>query len=205
MTTTKKQTYDFTLILEGIADLTDEVTDALYEAGCDDALVGIRDGAPFLDFTRQASSPREAILSAIADVESIDLPVRVVRVEPDELVTMAEIARRTNRTRENIRQLATGLRGPGRFPPPVGNLTKKSPIWRWSEVAQWLAAKVESGDESFASKEGTFASPMTPSSVVAAFNAALELRRSLPDSDDGVQLYKAILNTRRKPSKAKPR
>ena len=81
---TSSQTYDFTLILAGVPELTDEVTDALFEAGCDDATVGQREGAVFLDFTREAKSRTEAIQSAIAAVEGAGIGARVVRVGPDD-------------------------------------------------------------------------------------------------------------------------
>jgi hypothetical protein len=72
------QTCEFTLILSGLSEVTDEMTDALLEAGCDDALVGTRDGVVFLDFSREADSLRVAILSAIADVEKAGIGARVV-------------------------------------------------------------------------------------------------------------------------------
>jgi len=42
-------TYQFALILAGIKGLTPDVTDALYEAGFDDALVGMAAGVPYID------------------------------------------------------------------------------------------------------------------------------------------------------------
>ena len=79
------QTYEFTLILSGVPELTDAVCDALFEAGCDDALVGQREGITFLDFGREAESAQAAISSAIAAVEGAGIGARVVRVEPDGL------------------------------------------------------------------------------------------------------------------------
>src|SRR5438445_12283161 len=60
--------HDFTLVLSGIADLTPEVQDALFEAGCDDATLSMCCGRPFLTFTRTAPTLKDAILSAISDV-----------------------------------------------------------------------------------------------------------------------------------------
>lgn len=54
----------------------------MFEAGCDDALLGMRAGEVTLGFAREAPSFREALLSAIADVEKAALPIRLVRVEP---------------------------------------------------------------------------------------------------------------------------
>jgi hypothetical protein len=179
------KTYDFTLILSGVPELTDDVCDALFEAGCDDAVLGQREGVAFLDFGREADSARAAILSAIDAVEGAGIGARVVRVEPDDLVTMAEIARRAGRSRESVRQLVTGERGPADFPAPVANLGKRSPIWRWTEVARWLAEQggrlTGPGDEL-----GT---------IVAAVNAALELRRQSEAIPDAYQLYESVLRS----------
>ena len=44
--------------------------DAFYEAGCDDALIGIRDGIAYADFCREADSFPQALLSAMQDVQT---------------------------------------------------------------------------------------------------------------------------------------
>jgi hypothetical protein len=49
--------------------------DALFEAGCDDALLASRTGRMFLEFHREALSLVEAILSAIRDVRRAGLGV----------------------------------------------------------------------------------------------------------------------------------
>ena len=78
------RTFTFTLILSGFKELTDEVEKSIYDAGCDDGLVGIVDGEPFVDFDREAPSFREAVMTAIRDVESAGQNIRVIRVEPQE-------------------------------------------------------------------------------------------------------------------------
>ena len=71
--------HHFTLIVHGV-DLQDEsVVDSLFEAGCDDALVGSTDGVQFIDFDRDAASLGDAVLSAVADVEQVP-GVQVVRM-----------------------------------------------------------------------------------------------------------------------------
>ena len=110
----------------------------------------------------------EAVLTAIADVHRANTGVWVSRVEPDALVTAAEIARRVGRSRESIRQLIQGERGPGEFPPPIANLRRKSPIWRWSDVAAWFDQKIG----------GIESSLVADAADVAAVNAALELQRN---------------------------
>ena len=59
------KTYEFTLILEGAEEITDALEDALYEAGCSDAVLGLHNGAVFLDFFRQARTMRDAATSVI--------------------------------------------------------------------------------------------------------------------------------------------
>ena len=73
--------HDFTLIIEGRDIHNDEVFDALYEAGCDDALFRSKDGTQYMDFTREAATLDEAISSAVRDIETVD-GVRVARI-PD--------------------------------------------------------------------------------------------------------------------------
>ena len=72
--------YEFTLIVEGPDLQDDDRIDALYELGCDDALVGRSHGVQHLDFSREAPSMEDAVLSAVAAVERIG-GVRVVLVE----------------------------------------------------------------------------------------------------------------------------
>ena len=76
-------TYQFTLIVEGPDPQGGERLDALYESGCDDALVGRGHGAQYLDFDREAASLEDAILSAVADVERVE-GARVVRCDGDD-------------------------------------------------------------------------------------------------------------------------
>ena len=76
-----RTTYDFILETSGRDVLDDEVVDALYEAGCDDACIGRFLGVDHLDFDREAGSFCEAVRSAIEDVLSVP-GVSVTRVLP---------------------------------------------------------------------------------------------------------------------------
>src|ERR1039457_3482898 len=134
------ETYEFTLLVAGADVQTDEALNALAEASCDDATVGSSGGVQHLDFDREASSYLAAVLSAVDDVETAVPGVRVVRVLPDEYVTLAEIAQRTARTRESGRLLSIGERGPGEFPPPAARGAERNKLWRWAEVASWFAS-----------------------------------------------------------------
>ena len=115
--------------------------DALYEAGCDDALIGRTDGIQYIEFDREAAGVVEAVLSAVADIERVD-GVKVTRIADAGLVSMADIAVRTGRTREGVRLLVTGARGPGGFPPPVTDPRSRYRLWRWSDVERWLTVSL---------------------------------------------------------------
>lgn len=155
--------HHFTLIVDGPDTQSGAVINALYEAGCDDALIGRTDGIQYVEFDREATGLVEAVLSAVADVERVD-GVKVVRIADAGLVSMADIAARTGRTREGVRLLVTGARGPGGFPPPVTDPRSRYRLWRWSDVERWLAGNL--GEEMVAVEDH----------VLAAINATLELR-----------------------------
>jgi predicted DNA-binding transcriptional regulator AlpA len=157
--------YEFTLVVQGALD--DAAVDALFEAGCDDATLGEVDGVAYADFIRQAPSLGEALRSALEQVESVP-GVRVVRVEPDDLVTMSEIAQRLGRSRESVRLLVAGERGPGGFPSPVSHLKARTRLWRWSEVAAWARRHDQPID-------------LDGATAIAALNAALTLRTTLAE------------------------
>lgn len=73
--------YQFTLILKGSPELTEEIADRLFEAGCDDGTPGTCDGEFSIDFHRTANSLEEAINSAIANVKSAGHEVERVEIE----------------------------------------------------------------------------------------------------------------------------
>jgi hypothetical protein len=77
-----RKSYSFRFILAGASELTQELEDALFEAGCGDALLGLCDGVLLLIFDREAPSFRIALTSAIADVERAGVGLELVRVEP---------------------------------------------------------------------------------------------------------------------------
>jgi hypothetical protein len=85
------KTHHFVLVLAGVAEITAELSDALYEATAGDIEFNMRDGVAFLEFERKGLSLRAAIHSAIANVEQAGVGVRVVRVESDAANTIAKI------------------------------------------------------------------------------------------------------------------
>ncbi len=74
-------TYEFTLIRQGSPELTEEVADQLFEAGCDDGTPGTCDGVFSIDFHRAARTLEEAISSAVANVKSAGLAVERIEIK----------------------------------------------------------------------------------------------------------------------------
>lgn len=176
-------THTFTLILADSPEINDDLENALFEAGCDDALLGSRNGVTYLDFDREADTLRDAIESAIRDVQIAGYAV--ARIEPDDLTNAAEIARRIGRSRESIRQLVTGVRGPGGFPPPVSSITGSSPLWRWSEVAKW-----------FAHHQLTDSAPLPEAQTIRRINAFLEVRNTVAHLSEFTSLWHSLAEGR---------
>ena len=73
--------YEFSLILKGSPELTEEIADELFEAGCDDGTPGTCEGVFSIDFHRQADSLEAAINSAIQNVKSAGYEVERVEIE----------------------------------------------------------------------------------------------------------------------------
>ncbi len=61
--------YEFQVILADVSEMTEEISNALYEAGCDDGTPFSSGGVAVVGFTRAAPSLDQAIRSAIADIE----------------------------------------------------------------------------------------------------------------------------------------
>ena len=171
--------YQFTLILEGVDDKTLGLEDALFEVGCDDALINYKNGAVYLDFDREGEGLEEVVLSAIKDTESSNIGAKIVSVAPEHLVSLSDIAERTSMTRQAVSLLVKGERGAGDFPKPVLKISNKSPLWRWSAVAQWLYQQGRIQDYTIVD----FAN------AVEDINAALELR-----NNDSFEHKKKIFN-----------
>ncbi|MEX2344749.1 MAG: hypothetical protein WD604_03990 [Balneolaceae bacterium] len=132
------EVHEFTLVIETPDGLIDGLEDTLFEAGCDDATLSFRKGIAYLDFDREAGDLESAVISAIQQVEQTELNLWVKRVEPSDLVTGSEIARRLGRSRQSVQQLISGTRGEGDFPLPVAGVTTKTMLWSWQEVTGWF-------------------------------------------------------------------
>jgi len=77
------QIYDFSLVLSAGIELTEELGDALFAAGCDDGSPGSCEGVVTIDFHREAETLEAAIRSAIADVQKAGCTVAKAEIEAD--------------------------------------------------------------------------------------------------------------------------
>jgi hypothetical protein len=135
--------YEFTLILDA-DEITDEMANRLYEAGCDDASLARQAGKTELMFDRIAPSYLEAVVSAVRDAHKAGY--HVARVEADDLLTQADIARKIGKSRQMVSFYIVGKRGPGGFPAPESRKSGDHLLWRWSKVAAWLARNNLAGE-----------------------------------------------------------
>lgn len=138
---TDYHTFSLVFTIPG-SDSLESHLDAFASADCDDAaLMGpATDGTFVAEFDREAPEFASAVVGAIDGLASAVGGLRVLRVCPDDLVTMSAIAERTGRSEESIRLLVRGARGPGTFPPAAGRINDKTFIWRWVDVAGWFAS-----------------------------------------------------------------
>jgi hypothetical protein len=75
------KTFDFEVILAAGTDVSEELADKLYEAGCDDGTPGMCCGVPVIGFNREAECLESAIRSAVADVQKAGCSVERVQIE----------------------------------------------------------------------------------------------------------------------------
>ena len=135
--------YEFQIFCRDVDMSDDSFLDRLYEAGCDDALLSFKDGYVCLDFSRASESAEDAVLSAIRDFGHSAVGGTVERVEPDDLASLSEIARRTGVTRASLQKYARGISKVGEdFPQPAANISgARRELYSAAEVINWMHAK----------------------------------------------------------------
>jgi predicted DNA-binding transcriptional regulator AlpA len=131
--------YNFVLkfkLAEDSADANDLV-ERLGEAGCDDAVVGIgQPGRIALNFTREADSAQQAIISALEDAKRAIPDAELIEVSPD-LAGLTDIAELVGMTRQNIRKLM--VTHAKTFPAPIHE--GSAALWHLARVLEWLSAR----------------------------------------------------------------
>lgn len=157
---------NFMLILNRPID--EATSDLLFEASLDDAAVTAFDGHLALDVDRDASTLLEAIASAITQAESVP-GIQVMRVEGEELVSQADIAERTGRSRQAVNHWIKRDADSSGFPEPAYGTSTRSPLWRWADVQSWLQPETATDDRG---------------RIIALANATLLTRRNLNDDDE---------------------
>lgn len=129
------ETYEFTIIATGLDPHAEDFEGRFFDAGCDDATVAFQKGHILVDFAREATSLEEAISSAVENVKAAGATVE--RVEPDPLVSLSDMAARSNLSRAAMTNYFKGDRGEG-FPAPYARVTTDSPLWDWADASAWL-------------------------------------------------------------------
>jgi hypothetical protein len=121
-----------------------------------------------VSFKRQAPSLIDAIVSAVRDLDAVGLSA-VRALEDDRPVSLAEVSRRTGRSREEVTRWARESAGPGGFPAPARDGPGRD-RYRWDEVTRWLEEEM-----------GLAIDSDEPSLI--AVNLALQLRAMAPHVD----------------------
>ena len=126
--------YEFTLTFT-LPDAQDDPVqhlDALFDAGCDDAVVGTgTSGTISLEFNRDADSATNAIDSAIHDVMGAIPGASLIEAKPD-MVGLTDVGEILDCSRQNIRKYAVGY---PIFPRPA--ITGKFHLWHLWEIAEF--------------------------------------------------------------------
>jgi hypothetical protein len=104
-------TYEFTLELKGSPELTEEVADRLFGAGCDDGSPKSCNGVVSIDFHRRGSSLQGAIASAMRDVRAAGFAVERITIDAASfpLSPNADWAADTRFQRFSIAELLMGV------------------------------------------------------------------------------------------------
>jgi len=124
--------YTLTFTLPDTQDDPTQYLDALFEAGCDDAVVGTgTPGMISLEFNRNADSAMNAVDSAIRDVMKAIPGASLIEVKPD-LVGLTDVAEILDCSRQNIRKYVIGYPN---FPRPA--VTGKFQLWHLWEIAKF--------------------------------------------------------------------
>jgi len=181
--TTDTHTFQVVFAVPGTESLEPHL-DALKAAGADDAafMGPASDGTFTAEFDREAPTFPAALVSALDAIHAAVPHARLLRVLPDDLVTIAAVATRTGRTKEGVRLLAQGRRGPGQFPPAAGFIDEKTQVWRWTDVARWFVDAL--GEPPAGAEHAAF---------LAALNDALDLGARAEDLRTRPEELEAVL------------
>lgn len=112
--------------------------DALFEAGCDDALIGTGErGYIALDFSREGEDSIEAMRSALLDVYKAIPGAKFEKASPD-LVNLSDVADVVGVSRQYIHNIYT--KNKMEFPKPYYS-GKQVSLWRMANVMTFIIDK----------------------------------------------------------------
>ena len=123
--------------------------DTLFEAGCDDALIGVAvPGRVSVSFAREGEEIMAVLLGAIADVTGAISGSVLMSAGPD-LLNLTEIAERLTEhgapitrqaiTRQAMRKYAAGEARKLATPFPAPAISGGTPLWHLDDVLTWMA------------------------------------------------------------------
>lgn len=167
--------YKFTLkfALPNSEESADQYIDALFEHGCDDALVGIgKTGRIALDFSRTENNAKTAVLSALKDVKGAIPGVKLIEASPD-FVGATDIAGVLGVSRQAVRKMMITY---PTFPDPLHTGTQT--IWHLSSVLQWMIDTQRRQIET---------SLVELAAINMEINAAQEIERTTPQIQDEIR------------------
>jgi hypothetical protein len=115
----------------------DAIVERLAQAGCDDALIGVGQvGRIALEFTREADSAEQALISALNDVKQALPTAKLVEAAPD-FVGLTDVAVVLGMTRQNMRKLMVSHAAS--FPAPIHE--GSAAVWHLADLLLWLEGK----------------------------------------------------------------
>jgi len=82
------KTYEFDLVLSDVSEISDDLADDLFAAGCDDGTPASSKGIAWVHFHREGKSLESAIQSAITQVQSCGLSVAKVELDADAAIAL---------------------------------------------------------------------------------------------------------------------
>ena len=156
--------------------------DTLFEAGCDDALVGVGNvGYIELNYTCEASKSQQTFVEAIKKVKKA-IPHAVLEKAEPYLLNSTELAFYFGFTKQNMRKY-TRNKSSINHPFPVPAVSGKTSYWYLYEVAVWFT---ENTDHKFEKNH------LMALKTVVGLNRAIESQR-LHFSDSEEKHYTDVL------------
>ena len=155
--------FDIVVSLPKGAEDEDAIMDALFEAGCDDAVVGLgASGIVGLGFTRAGEDAEVVISDAVTQVLSaLPTGAQLREVKPD-LVSLADVAARLSVSRQALQKRDMP-------PPSLGGL------YRASEILPALEAQPGKVRDALEAARGWFASAAAAQRINARASLGVDL------------------------------